>query len=329
MDSSTLLRIENLKKYFNVRSKGMGRTILRAVDGVSFAIRRGETFGIVGESGCGKTTLGRTILRLIEPDSGTIVYDGDDVTRGNMRPYRSRMQIIFQNPVGSLDPRNRVSDIVAEGLRVKYPSLKSSQRLDRVKSLLESVGLDQGCAYRYPHEFSGGQQQRIGIARALAVEPDFIVCDEPVTALDVSYQSQILNLLVELQRKLGLTYLFISHDLSVVRHLSDRIGVMYLGKLVEVGSCQDVVLSPAHQYTRALLEAIPIPDPNISRTRDRKLLDEFADLSIPDKGCRYSRLCEYSTPVCLDVEPELEEISPGHLCACHSKAICGPQVNSG
>ena len=318
MDSSALLSVADLKKSFLIRDKAGRKSLLRAVDGVSLEIMRGETLGIVGESGCGKTTLGRTILRLVEPDGGSIIYDGEDITSVNMRPYRSKMQIIFQDPSGSLDPRTRIREIVAEGLRVNQPALGKSERNERVASLLESVGLTTDSAYRYPHEFSGGQQQRVGIARALAVGPEFIICDEPVSALDVSYQSQIINLLKDMQERLGLTYLFISHDLSVVRHISDRIGVMYLGKLVEIGLSEDVVRSPVHQYTKALLEAIPIPDPKTGRAKERKIFDESADYSIPDKGCRYCRLCENAKPACFDNEPVLKEISPNHLCACHN-----------
>ena len=317
MGDFVLLRIDKLKKYYNVREKAGKKAILRAVDGVSFDIKRGETLGLVGESGCGKTTLGRTILRLAEPDGGSIIYDGKDITHADMRPYRSRMQIVFQNPQGSLDPRCRVRDIVSEGLRASAFGISRAERTDRVFSLLESVGLAPDYAYSYPHELSGGQQQRIGIARALAVEPEFIVCDEPVSALDVSYQAQIINLLEDVKATRGLTYLFISHDLSVIRHISDRIGVMYLGKLVELGASEDVVLTPAHPYTNALLRAIPVPDPKTGRAKERKLFDESADFSIPDKGCRYCRLCEHAVPACFDAEPELKEVSPGHLCACH------------
>ena len=315
--NSALLSVEKLKKFYNTRDKTGKKSVLRAVDGVSFNIKRGETLGIVGESGCGKTTLGRTILRLAEPNGGSIIYDGDDITRINMRPYRSRMQIIFQDPSGSLDPRTRIKDIVAEGLRVNRPEYSKVQRREIVSGLLESVGLTQDSAFRYPHEFSGGQQQRIGIARALAVEPEFIVCDEPVSALDVSFQAQIINLLKDMQDKRGLTYLFISHDLSVVRHISDRIGVMYLGKMVEFGRSDDVVLNPVHSYTKALLDAIPTPDPKIGRAKERKLFDESADFRIPVKGCRYCRLCANAADTCREKEPELKEVASGHLCACH------------
>ena len=317
MIDDALLSVGNLKKYFRIRNKSGGASVVRAVDDVSLYIKRGETLGIVGESGCGKTTLGRTIIRLAEPDSGVIRYNGEDITRVNMRPYRSRMQIVLQDPAGCLDPRCRIMDIVAEGLRANKPGHSSAQRREKVLSLLECVGLSADSAYRYPHELSGGQQQRVGIARSLAVEPEFIVCDEPVSALDVSYQSQIVNLLVELQVRLGLTYLFISHDMSVVRHISDRIGVMYLGKLIELGESSELILNPAHQYTKALLEAIPVPDPKSGRARERKLIDESVDFSIPEKGCRYCFLCNEAVSACFEKEPELKEIASGHLCACH------------
>ena len=318
MDNQNLIEVEQLRKYYHIRDKLGRKTVLRALDGVSFGIRRSETLGIVGESGSGKTTLGRTILRLAEPDGGSIVYGGEDITHAKMRPYRSKMQIIFQELYGCLDPRYRVKDIVAEGLRVHKPDYSAAQRMDRVQELLETVGLTKACAYRYPHEFSGGQQQRIGIARALAVEPEFIVCDEPVSALDVSYQSQIINLLLEMREKRELTYLFISHDLAVVRHICDRIGVMYLGKLVECGASNDILINPAHPYTKALLEAVPVPDPKASRAKARILQDESADFGIPDKGCRYCNLCGYAEPRCFVEEPELKEVAPGHLCACHA-----------
>jgi oligopeptide transport system ATP-binding protein len=315
--NDVLLTIDKLKKSFHIRDKLGRRKILRAVDGVSLTVSRGETLGLVGESGCGKTTLGRTILRLSEPDSGQIIYNGEDITHVNMRPYRRRMQIVFQDPYGSLDPRSRIFNTIEEGLKVNYPMFNSAERRNIVMGLLESVGLDRGHAYRYPHEFSGGQQQRIGIARALSVEPEFIVCDEPVSALDVSYQAQILRLLKELQDTLALTYLFISHDLSVVRYISDRIGVMYLGKLIELGSREEVTEHPAHQYTKALLHAVPLTDPKARRAREHKLVDEPADFSIPERGCRYCRLCDKTIPACFEEEPLLREVAPGHSCACH------------
>ncbi|MDR2665766.1 MAG: ABC transporter ATP-binding protein [Oscillospiraceae bacterium] len=317
MGDTPLLKIEKLKKYYEIRNKARGKSILRAVDGVSLNIGRRETLGLVGESGCGKTTLGRAILRLTEPDGGSITYDGRDITHINMFPYRSRMQIVFQDPSDCLDPRCRIGDIIAEGVDAKAPKLSKSERRDMIYGLLETVSLAPDCAHRYPHELSGGQQQRVGIARALAVAPEFIVCDEPVSALDVSYQAQIIELLQDLQERLGLTYLFISHDLSVVRRMSDRIGVMYLGKLVELAKAEDVVFHPAHPYTRALIEAIPAPDPKTARERSRTHADDRADPGIPDKGCRYCRLCECAVPVCHIDEPELTSVSPGHFCACN------------
>jgi oligopeptide transport system ATP-binding protein len=317
MDDMTLLKIEKLKKFYEIRNRARGKSILRAVDGVSLNIARRETLGLVGESGCGKTTLGRAILRLTEPDGGAIIYDGRDITHADMYPYRSRMQIIFQDPSDCLDPRCRIGDIIAEGVGAKQPNRSKAERRDMISGLLETVRLTPDYAYRYPHELSGGQQQRVGIARALAVEPEFIVCDEPVSALDVSYQSQIIELLRELQERLGLTYLFISHDLSVVRHMSDRIGVMYLGKLVEIGPCEDVVFDPAHQYTKALIDAIPAPDPKTAREKSRTQAEDRADHGVPDKGCRYCLLCEYAVPRCYIEEPALKEVSSGHFCACH------------
>lgn len=318
MKNNTLICVENLKKSFVSKGNNGKKSVVRAVDDVTLTINRGETLGLVGESGSGKTTLGRTILRLVEPDSGKILYDGSNITKVNMRPYRNKMQIIFQNPSGSLDPRMRVNSIIAEGLRANSKSVSKAEFDEKILGLLDAVGLTPTDAYRYPHEFSGGQQQRIGIARALAVNPEFIVCDEPVSALDVSYQSQIINLLEDLQQSLGLTYLFISHDLSVVAHISDRIGVMYLGKLVEIGSSEDILLHASHPYTKALLSAIPIPDPVLSRRREHKVL--AAEEYVPAGnafGCSYYPLCKYSSLDCSKSIPYSREISPGHFCACH------------
>lgn len=316
MSDKILLEVHDLCKSFPVKTVNGNKDCVRAVDGVSLTINRGETLGLVGESGSGKTTLGRSILRLTEPDSGSIIYDGRDITHASMREYRSRMQIIFQNPSGSLDPRSRVREVVAEGLRAGNRRLSKSEATQRVAELLAEVGLSPEDMYRYPGEFSGGQQQRIGIARALAVYPEFIVCDEPVSALDVSYQSQIVNMLEDLQRRLGLTYLFISHDLSVVMHISDRIGIMYLGRLVELGSREDIVLRAAHPYTKALLAAVPVADPKLSRARERQPSFIETDGLFSGHGCRYHSRCVLCTEQCADVSPPLREISPGHFCAC-------------
>ena len=314
MNNNELLRVESVKKYFYTEGKKNAPT--KAVDNVSFSISRGETFGLVGESGSGKTTLGRLVLRLIEPQSGNIFYDGKDITKVNMRPLRRKMQIIFQNPSGSLDSTMRIRDIIAEGIKPGDITGGKSGITDYVSDLLISVGLAPDDMYRYPGELSGGQQQRIGIARALAVKPEFIVCDEPLSALDVSYQSQIVNLLEDLKHRHNLTYLFISHDLSVVMHISDRVGVMFKGRLVEVGTREDVVIRTAHPYTAALISNIPIPDPKLSKERVRSPIDAesmYADVST---GCRYRLRCPKARAECVCTLPELREISPGHFSAC-------------
>jgi len=272
----------------------------------------------VGESGCGKTTVGRTVLRLYEPTSGSIVYDGNDITKGDMLPYRRKMQIIFQDPYASLDPRMTVGDIIAEAMDIHRLSGTRTERDEKIHDLLTLVGLSPEHGCRYPHEFSGGQRQRIGIARALAVRPEFIVCDEPISALDVSIQAQVMNMLEDLQRDFQLTYLFIAHDLAVVKHISTNVGVMYLGKMMEITNTEELYKSPLHPYTQALLSAIPVPDPKISRSRKRVPLEGDVPSPIdPPPGCRFRQRCKYAMPVCSEADPVLKEVGPGHWCACY------------
>lgn len=312
-----LIEIKNLTKHFIVKGDFKHNKV-QAVDDVSFYIDQGETLGLVGESGCGKTTIGRTLLRLYEPTSGSIFYKGKDITREKMKPYRSRMQIIFQDPYASLDPRMTVGDIVGEPLAINRSCKSKKERSSRVFEILNLVGLSNEHARRYPHEFSGGQRQRIGIARALAVRPDFIVCDEPVSALDVSIQAQIINILIGLQKEFGLTYLFIAHDLAVVKHISDRIGVMYLGKLVELYTSKGLHKNPMHPYTQALLSAIPVPDPEVSMAKKRIILQGDVPSPInPPKGCRFCTRCFRAEKKCIEECPELVELEPGHFVACH------------
>lgn len=330
-EQKILLEIKNLRKYFPVKGiKGPG---VQAVQDVSFYIRKGETLGLVGESGCGKTTLGRAILRLHEPTGGSIIYDGQPIYENlldaegkpqgkahmvNMLPYRRKMQIIFQDPSASLDPRMTVSEIIGEAIDIHKLASSKSERTDIIKELLKKVGMNTEHGNRYPHEFSGGQQQRIGIARALAVKPEFIVCDEPISALDVSIQSQVVNMLEDMQEELGLTYLFIAHDLSVVRHISNRIGVMYLGSLVELGESYELNRNPIHPYTKTLLSAIPVPDPELSRSRQRIVLEGDIPSPIdPPGGCRFHTRCPYSTKKCSMEVPVFKEHEPGHWAACH------------
>ena len=330
-ENKILLEVQDLKKYFPVKgTKGPG---VQAVESVSLFIHRGETLGLVGESGCGKTTLGRTILRLHEPTSGKIIYDGETIFERtldaagkpvgqkvavNMLPYRRKMQIIFQDPSASLDPRMTVGEIIGEALDIHKLYGSKQERTDRIKELLGQVGLNTEHANRYPHEFSGGQQQLVGIARALAVKPEFIVCDEPISALDVSIQSQVVNMLEDMQQDLGLTYLFIAHDLSVVRHISNRIGVMYLGCLVELAESYELNRHPLHPYTKTLLSAVPVPDPEVSRSRQRIVLEgDIPSPMNPPTGCRFHTRCPYATDKCKQAVPEFKEHAPGHWAACH------------
>lgn len=318
-DKSDLLVVKDLVKHFPVRSGLLQRTTawVKAVDRVSFAVKNGETLGMVGESGCGKTTIGRTILRLIEPTSGEVTFNGRDLTKMNnaeLKPLRRDMQIIFQDPYASLNPRVPIGESVMEGLQIHNIG-HPKERWEVVINMLKKVGLEEYHARRYPHEFSGGQRQRIGIARALALHPKFIVCDEPVSALDVSIQSQVLNILKDLQHEFGLTYLFIAHNLSVVEHISDRVAVMYLGKMVELTGRDVLYREPLHPYTRALLSAIPIPHPSMKRERTILKGDVPSPLN-PPKGCRFHTRCPIAVEKCSQEEPEFREIRPGHWVAC-------------
>ena len=324
-EQTKLLEIKDLRKYFSARRSGERlKQAIKAVDGVSVDIYKGETLGLVGESGCGKTTLGRTILRLYEPTSGSITYDGKTIFDSEkkiaekMLPYRRKMQIIFQDPSASLDPRMTVGEIVGEALDIHKLCTGKAERTARINQLLEEVGLNTEHANRFPHEFSGGQQQRIGIARALAVEPEFIVCDEPISALDVSIQSQVVNMLEDLQAELGLTYLFIAHDISVVRHISNRIGVMYLGNMVELAESYELYRNPIHPYTKTLMSAVPIPDPDVTRARERLILEGDIPSPInPPSGCKFHTRCPYATERCKQEAPAFRDHGGGHFAACH------------
>ncbi len=323
-NGAPLVELDDLRVWFPIRSGiVLDRHVgdIKAVDGVSLRIERGETLGLVGESGCGKSTVGRAILRLYEPTSGRVLFDGQDISKlgeGDLRPLRRRMQMVFQDPFASLNPRHSVARIVGEPLRSHGLATRRTVAT-RVRELLEVVGLPADAASRYPHEFSGGQRQRIGVARALAVNPDFIVADEPVSALDVSIQAQIINLLETLQQEFDLTYLFIAHDLAVVRHISDRIAVMYLGAIVEVSPAGELYERPLHPYTISLLSAVPIPDPKIERQRTTILLQgDIPSPAAPPAACRFHTRCPYVQPTrCREDRPELRELEPGHHVACH------------
>lgn len=324
--SNYLLEVEHLQKHFPIKGGGFGknRKVVQALDDLTFGIKKGETLGMVGESGCGKTTAGRTILRLHEPTDGKIIYDGDVLfdkekkIAVNMLPYRKKMQIVFQDPYASLDPRMTVGDIVGEPIDIHNLCSSKQERYDRIISLLERVGLNSEHANRYPHEFSGGQRQRVGIARALAVDPEFIVCDEPISALDVSIQAQVINMFEDLQDQMGLTYLFIAHDLSVVKHISDRIVVMYLGRMVELADSYELTMHSMHPYTRSLVSAIPIADPITARKSKRIILEGDVPSPIdPPSGCRFRTRCPYADERCAAEVPEFKEVTSGHFVACH------------
>jgi oligopeptide transport system ATP-binding protein len=320
--SDILLRVENLKMHFPILRGVFQRQVgsIKAVDGISFDIVRGETLGLVGESGCGKSTTGRTILQLYRPTAGSVFLDGDDLSKlhgGALRHRRRKMQMIFQDPYASLNPRMTIGEIVSEPLEV-HNIYRGREKSDRVAYLLQVVGLNPLYAGRYPHEFSGGQRQRVGIARALALDPSFIVCDEPISALDVSIQAQVVNLLEDIQKKMGLTYLFIAHDLSMVRHISNRVAVMYLGKLMELADRAEVYIDPLHPYTQALLSAIPIPDPVLEEQRKRVILTgDVPSPANPPSGCVFHTRCQFAESICSEKEPAWREAHAGHWVACH------------
>ena len=314
-----LVEVKNLKEYFDINMGFFRSKPLKAVDDVSFTINKGETLGLVGESGCGKTTVGRTILHLYKPTAGEVIFDGKPIkTKQDIQEFRKKATMVFQDPYSSLNPRMTVSDIVGEPLDVHKLYSSKQERQERILELMGHVGLNSEHASRYAHEFSGGQRQRIGIARALAVNPEFIVCDEPVSALDVSIQAQVINMFDDLQEKLGLTYLFIAHDLLVVRHISDRIAVMYLGKMAELAEADEIYNHPLHPYSQSLLSAVPVPDPKIARANQRIALsgDIPSPLNAPS-GCPFRTRCRYATDACAQSMPPFEEVAPGHFVACH------------
>ena len=326
-DKSILVKVQNLKKYFPVNSGLLFKrhvNDVKAVDDISFDILKGETLGLVGESGCGKTTVGRTILHLYKPTSGKIIFDGTDLSlleENEIRQMREKMQMIFQDPFASLNPRMTVGSIISAPLDV-HTSLNKKEKKERVQELLGIVGLNPDFVNRYPHEFSGGQRQRIGIARALAVNPDLVICDEPISSLDVSIQAQVVNLLEELQDTLGLTYLFIAHDLSMVRHISDRMVVMYLGKVMELADRNEIYLRPLHPYTQALISAVPIPDPAKASRGGRIILEGDIPSPInPPKGCNFNTRCPIATEECFSIDPEYRELKPDHFVACHHARV--------
>ncbi len=320
--NENFIEVRNLKKYFTKKSGlwGQHEQYVKAVDNVSLYIKKGETLGLVGESGCGKSTTGRTLMKLYQPTAGQILFDGVDIAgfkEKQMMPYRKRMQMVFQDPYASLNSRMTIADIIGEAIDTHHLA-KGKEKNDRIHSLLERVGLMRDHASRYPHEFSGGQRQRIGIARALAVQPEFVICDEPISALDVSIQAQVVNMLEDLQEEMGLTYLFIAHDLSMVKHISNRIGVMYLGQMVEIGESDELYRHPAHPYTKALLSAIPIPDPLKAKTQSRIILQGDVPSPLnPPSGCRFRTRCQYCMDICSQVEPQVTDLGAGHQVACH------------
>ena len=320
MSQDVLVEVKHLKEYFNITTGMFTSKPLKAVDDVSFAIRRGETLGLVGESGCGKTTVGRTLLHLYKPTAGEIWFDGKKIeTKKDILEYRRQSAMVFQDPYSSLNPRMTVADIIGEPLDVHKLYSSTQERQEKILELMARVGLNSEHANRYAHEFSGGQRQRIGIARALAVNPKFVVCDEPVSALDVSIQAQVINMFDELQDQMGLTYLFIAHDLLVVRHISDRIAVMYLGKMVELSDAREIYDHPLHPYTKSLMSAVPLPDPKKARENKRIVLsgDIPSPLNAPS-GCPFRTRCPYATEVCAQAMPEFKEVSSGHFVACHN-----------